>query len=359
MTALAEALKIRLARDGPISVGAYMRSCLLDPEHGYYRHREVLGRAGDFITAPEISQVFGELIGLWVVATWQAMGRPTAFDLVELGPGRGTLMADALRAMRVVPAARAAARIMLVEASDKLREQQARVLAASQPPPTWCGLDEIASGVVPAIVIANEFLDAVPVEQAVWSKGRWQHRLVGLDGDRLAFVTDPQRPVPGAIVPSEAAPGEGAVFEWQDWSELAGVLGARAAQAPLAALFVDYGHEAPALGETLQAVRGHRYEAVFDNPGEADLSCHVDFSAFARACITDGSRLVSDGLSSQAQFLGRLGAVERAQRLMTANPGKALTIEHGVARLLAANGMGDRFKVIGLRRDDLPKLPAF
>ncbi len=350
-TPLAAKLAARIRQEGPVSVADYMRACLNDPEHGYYRKRTAIGRGGDFITAPEISQVFGELIGLWCAVVWQQMGAPASVRLIELGPGRGTLMRDTLRAARADPAFRAALDVGLIESNATLEAMQRASLAGEDVPIRWSA--DIASGESPAptIVIANEFLDTLPVAQWVFRAGRWHHRCVGLgDAGGLSFVTGDadasiaQPAQEGDILESRAP----ALAEWAN---------KLAFGAPLAALFIDYGHPEPALGDTLQAVTAHRYDDPLRAPGEADLSAQVDFAGVADAMHRYG--LACDGPVPQAHFLAALGIVERASHLMAANPLKAAVIEAGVARLMAPTGMGTRFCALGVRSESAAPLPGF
>ena len=358
MTPLGTALAARIARNGPISVSAFMEACLYDPAHGYYRTRDAIGREGDFITAPEISQAFGELIGLWCAVVWQQMGAPSACRLVELGPGRGTLMRDAMRAARAVPEFRRALDVHLVETNAALEDQQRATLGDTDVTKTWHGDTRAMTRGAPTIVIANEFLDTLPVEQWVRRDGAWRLRCVGVNGEgRLGFVDgapDSTRRPPSQI---ESAAREGDILESRDarlqtWSAELASLGA-----PLAALFIDYGHVAPALGDTLQALRAHRYDDPLAAPGETDLTAQVDFSAVTAAM--EGSGLVCDGPVTQAEFLGSLGIAERASRLMAANPAQAALIESDVARLMVPGGMGTRFHAIGVRSPGLASLPGF
>ena len=366
-TPLAVKLKKRIRRDGPISVAAYMQACMLDEEHGYYRRQPAIGASADFITAPEISQVFGELIGLWCAVVWQQMGSPSQVNLVELGPGRGTLMRDALRATRIVQGFHAALAVHLVDKNETLRAVQQATLADSgvalnyHSEPSRALMMRSSMADAPTILIANEFLDALPVYQFEYVRGKWRDRDVGLGGvgDRLAFEPDMTSIVTPASLPDDAAPKEGDVFEA---SSQFGVYAdelfrTRAEIAPLAALFIDYGHMKTGLGDTLQGIAGQAHVSPFHAPGETDLSVQVDFERFAIECQSAGFE--TDGPLPQAEFLGRLGIMERASRLMAANADKALTIEAGVARLMAPSGMGSRFKAIGLRSPALPPLPGF
>jgi NADH dehydrogenase [ubiquinone] 1 alpha subcomplex assembly factor 7 len=353
-TPLAQKLARRIARDGPIGIADYIEACLHDPEHGYYRGQLAIGRAGDFVTAPEISQVFGELIGLWCAVVWQQMGSPVRLHLIELGPGRGTLMRDALRAARLVPAFNAALTVTLVESNQTLEQIQRETLAGESVAIAW--KRTIPAGDAPAIIIANEFVDTLAADQWVFRGGTWHRRCVGVDaGGNLAFVDGP--PVAGAaLAPDLPPPAEGDIFQ-PPAAALAGLARALvAAGAPCAGLLVDYGHDRSSFGDTLQAVAVHRYVDPLAAPGEADLSLQVDFFTLAAALHDAG--LGCDGPVAQGEFLGRLGIVERASRLMAANPTKAAEIEASVARLIAPQGMGTRFRVLGLRSPALAPLPG-
>jgi NADH dehydrogenase [ubiquinone] 1 alpha subcomplex assembly factor 7 len=357
MTPLAEALAARIARDGPLSVAAFMDACLNDPAHGYYRTQKAIGREGDFITAPEISQIFGELIGLWCAVVWQQMGAPQAVRLIELGPGRGTLMRDALRAARAVPPFRNALEIGLVESNTPLAAEQRTALQGEDIAMTWRDdIGAFASG-APTIVIANEFLDTLPVAQWICRSGRWHERCVGIGTDgQLMFADgahDPALRVPDAL----DAPREGDIFETRNAALDVLARKLAALGTPIAMLLVDYGHMAHAYGDTLQAVRAHRYDDVLAAPGEADLTAQVNFSEVSSAMQRCG--LATDGPVTQAQFLGALGIAERASRLMAANPQKAGRIEADIARLMAPGGMGTRFLVLGIRTPELAPLPGF
>lgn len=341
-TPLALQLKERIRREGPITVAAYMQACLHDPEHGYYRSRTAIGAEGDFITAPEISQVFGELLGLWSAVVWQQMGSPASLHLIELGPGRGTLMRDALRATRSVPGFADAMTVHLVETNATLEQVQRTTLSGTPREPQW-HRDLTTLPGPPAILIANEFLDTFPVTQSLRTSNGSTARTVGLDTrGELAFL------------PGDNGLATGAIVETQDLSVLS-ALKDRMHAGPFAGLFIDYGHVDTSAGDTLQAVHRHRAEHPLCSPGEADLTVQVDF-AHVREVWGPST---CDGPITQAEFLGALGIVERASRLMAANPVKAAAIETGIARLMAPNGMGTRFKVLGVRSADLPSLPGF
>lgn len=353
-TPLARQLAQRIAQQGSLSVADYIEACLQDPEHGYYRRQIAIGRSGDFITAPEISQVFGELIGLWSAIVWQSMGSPPALRFLELGPGRGTLMRDALRAARLVPAFRAALEVELIESNAALELIQRATLGSEEVPTRWS--DEIAAGTGPVILIANEFLDTLPLQQWVFHGGAWHERCVGLNAAGALALVDGKAGVEPPLPADIGTPREGDIYESRApaLADLAGKL-ARLGS-PCAALFIDYGHTRAGYGDTLQAIAAHRYADPLQAPGEADLTAQVDFAALATAMRAAG--LACDGPLPQGEFLGRLGIVERASRLMAANPDKAAQIEASVARLMAPGGMGTRFQAIGIRSVDTPALPA-
>ncbi len=361
-TPLGRRLKAEIRESGNISVERFMRVCLHDPEYGYYRRHDILGARGDFVTAPEISQVFGELIGLWCAAVWQQLGRPASLSVVEFGPGRGTLMADALRAARSVPGFAEALKVHLVDVSARLRDVQAETLKSHSISiaPDWPGHDDLAPG--PVIVLGNEFIDALPIDQFVFHDDAWRLRCVGLDeSGAFEFVA-----AEGSYRAIDVAgqPAEGDVFEISaGGAELSRYLSALALKGrPLVGLLIDYGHTMSGFGDTLQGVRAHRHVSPFSRPGETDLSTQVDFAALARALCGIGLGLgqtVVERVTTQAEFLGALGIVERASRLMAANPQRAGDIEVQVARLLAPNGMGTRFKVIGVRHGLAQPLPGF
>lgn len=356
-TPLAQGLKARIAAEGPISVADYMSACLWDPQAGYYATREVIGGAGDFITAAEISQVFGEIIGLWAGVVWQqVLGAPPRVTVAEYGPGRGTMMRDMIRAARVVPGFAQTAAIHLVEASPTLEAMQRETLNGAQMPVTWG--HSLVGFAAPAIIVANEFLDAWPVDQWIKTHEGWFQRGVGLDArGELCFCVLNVPDASGALERAHPHAPPGAIVESQRPQRFADALRALVNHGPFAALIIDYGYATASAGDTLQAVRGHAYEHVLTSPGEADISAHVSFYELAQ--VLHGAGLQIDGPTTQAEFLGSLGLIERASRLMHANPQRAGEIEAGVARLIAPQGMGTRFKVIGVRSPGLPPLPGF
>lgn len=301
MTTLNRHLRSLIATKGPLTVSEYMGLALGHPTLGYYRRQDPLGAAGDFITAPEISQMFGELIGLWAAVSWQQMGMPDPVRLVELGPGRGTLMADALRAAGQLPPFKAACRLHLVETSPALREVQASALAnhGLTADIAWHdSIDQVPEG--PAIVIANEFFDALPVRQFMRTADGWRERLIDVDPDRedgFRFVLGPPSPVASALIPQAVRnAAEGAIAEvCPAGLSIAAILGQRLTAQGGVALIVDYGHAFSAAGDTLQAVARHSYVDPLVAPGVADLTAHVDFQALARAATEQGAQTFGPG----------------------------------------------------------------
>ncbi|HEX9463245.1 MAG TPA: SAM-dependent methyltransferase [Alphaproteobacteria bacterium] len=351
MSGLGELLFDRIRREGPLPVEEYMRLCLAHPEHGYYRSQTAIGAAGDFITAPEISQIFGELVGLWAAALWTQMGRPSPLRLVELGPGRGTLMADALRAVaRVAGGFRAALDLHLVEINPGLRQQQHAALAAAQP--SWHDrLDTVPPG--PLIVIANEFFDALPVRQIVRAGDGWHERVVACRDGRLAFAAGASTASP------DIAADAGAVLETSPAGEawMQGIA-ARIVAHGGGALVVDYGPAVRAPGDTLQAVRGHQPVSPLEEPGLCDLTAHVDFTGLAAAGRAAGA--AAFGPIPQSAFLRRLGIAARAATLLqAATPDQARVLEGSVRRLIEPAEMGTLFKALAVASPDVGTPPGF
>lgn len=353
---LADRLTRQIAAEGPITVAQYMTACLHDPTHGYYAiHPSLGGEGADFLTAPLVSQMFGELIGLWAVETWRRMGRPAPFRLVELGPGDGTLMADALRAARLDAAFLAAADLWLVEPSGPLKAcQQARLADAG---PHWTErLDAVPAG-APTILMANEVLDCLPARQFLRTAEGWAERRVGLDGDgRLVFGLGPApkgfAPPPGL----EAAP-EGVPVEVSPAQEAMGSeIGHRIAQDRGAALLIDYGRDRPEAGDTLQAVLGHEKLGPLDRPGETDLTVHADFPAVVAAARAEGA--AATPILAQASFLAALGIEARAEALAAARPERAEGIERQFRRLTDPDQMGLLFKAVAIHEPGLA-VPGF
>jgi NADH dehydrogenase [ubiquinone] 1 alpha subcomplex assembly factor 7 len=347
-----------IRKDGPISVAAFMAMALHDPQDGYYARHDPLGRAGDFITAPEISQIFGELIGLWCADLWQRVGRPDPIILAELGPGRGTLMADLLRAAASVPAFRRALRLCLVEASPVLRAEQQRRLAAAEPR-FVDGVEALPQG--PLLLLANEFLDALPIRQLVRGHSEWAERLVGVDAEgRLAFAEGPPNPVLSLLVPNalRGLPPGTIVEICPAAAALAAALGERFAASTGAALFVDYGYFPSRPGPTLSALRHHQPVGVFDSPGDADLSAHVDFAAIADAARIAGAAVW--GPMPQGRFLAALGAEARLAALSArASSEQQALLESGLRRLIDPAEMGTLFKAMAVTSPGLPAPAGF
>ncbi|MFW8635225.1 class I SAM-dependent methyltransferase [Cribrihabitans pelagius] len=340
---LADRLKARIRAEGPISVADYMAACLLDPQEGYYSTRDPFGAAGDFTTAPEISQMFGELLGLSLAQAWLDQGAPAPFTLAELGPGRGTLMADLLRATRGVPGFQAAMQIRLVEASPALRKRQAETLSGYQP--QWCDTAE-ALPQQPLFLIANEFFDALPVRQFIRSGAGWSERRIGLREDALAFGLGAAAPQP-ALAHRLQDTREGDLVEFcEAAAPITAAIAARIAKHGGAALIVDYG-DWRSLGDTLQALSGHQSCDPLAAPGSADLTVHVDFEALTLAAKSEGCAV--SRLTPQGVFLERLGITDRARALAAPLEGEAL--ENLVAahrRLTHPEEMGNLFKTLAL-----------
>jgi SAM-dependent MidA family methyltransferase len=345
---------------GPMPISQYMAACLTHPQHGYYMTRDPLGAAGDFITAPEISQMFGELIGLWAAAVWRQVGAPENIHLIELGPGRGTMMMDALRAAQVIPAFRRAIVAHLVEVSPALQQMQRQTLGQIDVPAQWhSALHKVPDG--PAIILANEFFDALPVHQAVKQNDGWHERVVVIDADgnlALGLGSDPL-PHFEPVVPEKLreAPVD-SIYEWRADSVALEI--GRRTRAGGAALVIDYGHVHSDVGDTVQAVGGHSFADPLLAPGLVDLTAHVDFQSVAQAVESMGARVF--GPVEQGAFLRRLGIETRAATLKTNAPAeKAGEIDAAVDRLTGsgARKMGVLFKVMAAADPKLGTLPGF
>jgi NADH dehydrogenase [ubiquinone] 1 alpha subcomplex assembly factor 7 len=359
MNSLAERIARLIAAQGPLSIAQFMTIALHDPEAGAYATRDPLGVRGDFTTAPEMSQIFGELLGLWCVQAWYDQGSPKQIRLCELGPGRGTLVADALRAIsRAAPEFLEAADVVLVEASPTLQKIQRHALSKfTRPSIRWADRFDDSLPDRPLFLLANEFFDALPIRQFVKTDRGWCERVVTVENGTLAFALAPQ----ATLLDIPAARGDatiGAVFEVSPASEamaeeIARVIAARGG----AALIVDYGHNGTGFGETLQAVRAHWFASVLDAPGDADLSAHVDFAALARATIRTGAKAY--GPISQGAFLEALGLRARAESLTRANPGEAEKIAQAARRLVDPAEMGTLFKALAIVPSSAPPPPGF
>jgi NADH dehydrogenase [ubiquinone] 1 alpha subcomplex assembly factor 7 len=343
----------RIRLDGPMRLSDYMADCLLHPTLGYYTTRDPFGAAGDFTTAPEISQMFGELIGLCLAQSWLDQGCPSPFTLAELGPGRGTLMADALRATRAVPGFRDAAHLYLIEASPKMRAVQAKTL--SDQSPQW--LDETSAlPDQPLFVIANEFFDALPVRQFQRDGQGWRERVVGLEDGNLALGLTQPTPHP-ALAHRLADTKNGDLVETcAPATPIVTALATRIATHGGAGLVVDYG-DWRSLGDTLQALRAHETTDILNDPGQADLTAHVDFEALAGAARTTGC--AHSLLTTQGVFLERLGITARAQTLANGQPDQMReAISAAQRRLTRPEEMGNLFKVLGLYPPSATPLPG-
>jgi NADH dehydrogenase [ubiquinone] 1 alpha subcomplex assembly factor 7 len=345
---------------GPMPVAEYMRLCLTHADHGYYMTHDPLGTGGDFVTAPEISQMFGELIGLWVASVWRQMGSPANVRFVELGPGRGTLMLDALRAAKVVEGFRAAVVVHLVEISPALQRLQEQRLGDLEVPIIWhTALEDVPAG--PTIVLANEFIDALPIHQGVKKAGGWHERVVEINSQgALAFgLTRDPMPQFSATVPRKLRDvPDGSTYEWR--SDKTGLELGRRVRSDGAALVLDYGHLQSSIGDTLQAVAGHAFTNPLASPGEVDLTAHVDFESLAESAESIGANI--HGPIPQRDFLLRLGIDQRAATLKATAPReKGVEIDVALSRLIAGGkrGMGELFKALAIADPTLGPLPGF
>ncbi len=335
---------------GPMSVAQFMTISLLDPQEGYYATRDPLGAGGDFTTAPEISQMFGEMIGLWLVQAWADQGCPKNPRLVELGPGRGTLMADILRTAAVAPEFLADLEVVLIESSPVLQQAQAEKLRGPNgvigADISWQNQFDDSLGDRPLFLVANEFFDALPVRQYVKTERGWCERMVTTLNDELVFALAPV-PAPRAAIPTsfEKAP-DGGVYETSPAATaLAEDIARIVANKGGAALIIDYGYgEAAGFSETLQAVSGHRFADALAAPGEDDISAHVDFAALAQAGKRGGSSVF--GPITQGMFLANIGIAERAEQLMQTNPASARDLLTATERLIGNDQMGTLFKAL-------------
>ncbi len=361
MSDLAKHIARLIKEAGPMPVSHFMALALGHPKHGYYMTRDPLGAQGDFTTSPEISQMFGELVGLWIAETWIAQGSPSPFILAELGPGRGTLMADALRALRSVPGLLPALDLHFVETSPVL----AAIQKQNVPNATWHDrFNTLPQG--PLYIIANEFFDALPIRQFVRMEQGWCERYVMLSKD--SSDDEPSfepaiMPVPQAsddmLAPAQRSAAVGSLAEVSPASvAFIDDIAQRIAQYGGAALIIDYGHTKSAVGDTLQALRAHQFVDVFEHPGEADLTTHVDFEAIALAAKAAG--VVANGPIEQGTFLQALGISERAETLkVKATPDQARDIDVAERRLTSREEMGSLFKVLALTPVGAPRPAGF
>ena len=359
-SALEKEIRRLIAVSGPMPIARYMSLCLVHPQHGYYVTRDPFGAGGDFTTAPEVSQIFGELLGLWALSVWRMMDEPEAINLIELGPGRGTMMRDALRAAKVLPKFRQALSVHMVEISPTLEQLQRNSLSDSDLPLFWHrNLLDVPEG--PSIILANEYLDALPVHQVVKQSDGWHERVIGLNanGNFALGLAPDALPQFDRFLPKKIKDAPiGAIFEWRNDIHAFDI--ARRVRENGAALFIDYGHIESDVGETLQSVNEHAFADPLSAPGAADITAHVDFFIFGQAAESMGT--VVQGPVTQAQFLRELGIDARADALRRgASTEQAANITAAVARLTEAGrtGMGELFKVMALRDPKLGPLPGF
>jgi SAM-dependent MidA family methyltransferase len=334
---------------GPIPINEYMALCLFDPDDGYYTTREPFGAAGDFVTAPEISQMFGELVAVWLYQAWLAIGRPLPVTIAEIGPGRGTLMKDMLRTFsRLDPALTAGASFAMIETSPRLTEIQKQTLAATAASIGWHQtIDTLPQA--PLLIVGNELFDAIPIRQFIRAGPGWRERVIGLDDvDELRFFAGVGSIDPTLLPGDSGNAPQGAVVEIAPArTALMAAIAERLAAHGGAGLFIDYGHLKPGVGDTLQALRRHGHEDVLANPGEADLTAHVDFAALAAIVRTHG---LDAQLTTQGEFLLDTGLLERAGLLgAQANEQSRQTIADAVERLAGPDAMGELFKVLKIQ----------
>jgi len=358
-SSLKERLIAKIKAEGPLSVAEYMTICLLDPIHGYYPTRDPLGSDGDFITAPEISQMFGEVIGLWCIQSWQDMGRPETVQLIELGPGRGIMMSDILRAAQLDKDFLAAVNVTLIEASSALEAVQGKTLGTAPCPISWApSLDKAPTGA--AIIIGNEFLDCLPIRQFIQKdrfagRAGWQERMVALDGNRLRFGVSPaviseslQATLPEA---QEEAKNDDLLELCPASAQIIDHIKQRFETDIGRALFIDYGPETTEFGDTLQALKRHEKVGVFSDPGNTDLTARVDFGALIE--LAKAVDLPVTTAIPQRDFLSKLGLEMRAVALSRAKPESKDKIARQLHRLTASDEMGELFKAICFQSDGL------
>ncbi|WP_321392953.1 class I SAM-dependent methyltransferase [Emcibacter sp.] len=349
---------------GPIPLSLYMAEALGNPEHGYYMKQDPFGSQGDFTTAPEISQMFGEVIGLWMAQNWLNMGSPAKVHLVEVGPGRGTLMADMLRAMKIIPGLMDSLTLHLVEMSPALRKIQAEKISPFIEP-QWHDrlgdvLDDARDG--PLLLVANEFFDALPIRQFQKTDKGWHERLVGLDNKKtsLQFVLSPEPVMTPDLVPEALIRAEnGSIAEVCSPAEnIVRDLAEHLKDHGGAALFIDYGHDRHGTGDTFQALQNHEFINVFDSPGDADLTAHVNFQRLKECAEAAGGNV--QGPVTQGEFLTAIGIEQRAQSLLIkATEAQKIDIMSALKRLVSPEQMGDLFKVMAVTDPGLPQPAGF
>ena len=360
MNELLEKIRKRIIKDGPLSLADYMSTSLVEPEYGYYMNGDPLGKKGDFVTAPEVSQMFGELIGLWCAITWHKIGSPDKIKIIELGPGRGTLMVDALRALKLAPTFLDAIEIHLVEVSPSLRKRQERNLKSLGFDFYWHNkYEDVPEGKF--ILLANEFLDALPVRQFEKNNVGWAERMITINrkGELIweldKFSDKISIPIPPNLILSPV----GSVFEYSEATKkLITVVTESVVKNEGAALFIDYGYSKSAIGDTLQAVKNHKHHDPLTDPGNLDLTAHVDFGMLASTARKLGGRVY--GPINQRDFLRPLGIEHRAKQLLkTASTRQKADILEGLKRLISLDQMGGLFKVIAIGHAKHPAPEGF
>jgi NADH dehydrogenase [ubiquinone] 1 alpha subcomplex assembly factor 7 len=350
-------IKRLIRASGPMPVWRYMDQCLSHPQHGYYISRDPLGREGDFTTAPEVSQMFGELLGLWAASVWKAIGSPQLFRLIEIGPGRGTMMSDALRALRVLPPLYQTLSVHMIEINPVLREKQKATLTGLRNVTWHEHIDDVPEG--PSVIFANEYFDVLPIHQMVRRETGWHERVISLDDEEnfvYGLAPDPTPGFEALVPPLVAAAPIGAIFEWRSDTEIM-TLARRVRDQRGAALIIDYGHVRSDVGDTFQAIARHSFADPLKTPGLADITAHVDFDSLSRAAEAVGAR--AHGPVTQGDFLQRLGIETRALTLMQkASHEVSEDISNGLKRLVGGGraGMGSLFKVLGISDPDIAML---
>ncbi|MGE3623556.1 MAG: class I SAM-dependent methyltransferase [Bdellovibrionales bacterium] len=366
MNPLRDHIRALIEKNGPMPLGRYMELALQHPEYGYYRRGDPLGRKGDFVTSPEVSQMFGELIGLACAEAWKGMGRPEAFMLLELGPGRGTLMADALRATAKVQGFHAAMKLHLLETNETLRMMQKEKLNGFSPVfindihEILVDSTSAATEAMPTVIIANEFFDALSVRQFEQTAEGWRERMVTTDGEEMVFVLSAPDPSYHFFIPEELrlAPA-GTVHEISlPAMSLMRHLAQHVVKAGGAMLMIDYGYAAPPHRGTVQAVSGHRHADVLERPGEVDLTAHVDFTALRQMAESQGAKVM--GPIGQGEYLQTLGIDMRAMQLKhNAPPEQAVAVDAALKRLTNPAEMGILFKAMGVVGKGLDGVAGF
>ncbi len=350
-------IKAKIKADGPMSISEYMALCLGHPEYGYYMTRDPFGVKGDFTTAPEVSQMFGELIGAWVMQVWHDMGEPEHFNLIEAGPGRGTLMQDMLRISCKNPQFKRAVTVGLIETSPHLRAIQKKTLAEYSNIAWHDTISDIElSG--PAIFVANELLDALPIHQFIKiGDNHWHERAVGINDNQELIITERHPSFdPRLILPSEEIDNGTIVEICPVAQSLVKDVAEAVKEHRGAALFIDYGYSHRAYGDTFQAMKDQKFVDVLHKPGDCDLTAHVNFERLFM--VAQQSEVICAPIVSQSEFLKNLGIELRANMLKTQNPEMADGIDRDLNRLIGDDEMGSLFKVLGLCHPDL-KIAGF